>query len=169
MTSLQAWYDLQPSLRFMSLCMLENESTGKQHFTWLPSSKNLPSSAIRMRLLVPSHSSLTALWCLSSRKQPLLVPSISWEQSLQDKIHHHKRSSGSRPGLIQPWDMGRTQEAEPSTCTDISLVSPCRWKGLAWSKGQLCQHIYSNPLPEKLLPRKYQTFSPRAGSVGHNV
>lgn len=62
------------------------------------------------------------------KTQPLLVSSLGWEQSLQDKIHHHKRSSVSQLGLIQPWDMGGTWEAELSTCADISPVSPCRWQ-----------------------------------------
>lgn len=31
----------------------------------------------------PSHNALTALWCLPSKKQPLLLPSISWAQSLR--------------------------------------------------------------------------------------
>lgn len=80
---------------------------------------------------VPSHNALTALWCLPSKEQPLLLPSISWAQSLWDKIHRHKRSSGLQLGWIQSSDMGRMQEAELFTCADTSLVSLCSWKGTA--------------------------------------
>lgn len=53
-TRLQAWYDLQPSLRFMSLCMLGDESTGKQHFSLLPLSKTclLQQSTCKLRCLL---------------------------------------------------------------------------------------------------------------------
>lgn len=30
---------------------------------------------------VPPHNTLTALWCLLSKEQPLLLPSISWAES----------------------------------------------------------------------------------------
>lgn len=32
---------------------------------------------------VPSHNALTALWCLPSKEQPLLLLSISWAESLR--------------------------------------------------------------------------------------
>lgn len=65
---------------YHSVCweMSLQESSISVYYLW---AKTCLPQRSACKLMPPSRSSLTALWCPPSKKQPLLIQPISWEQS----------------------------------------------------------------------------------------
>lgn len=157
MTSLQAWYDLQSSLRFVSLSILGDEPTGKQHFTLLPVSKTcLPQQSAHELCTFPKRFNCPLV---SSLKRTAFTPTIHQLSTVSET-----KFAIIKGGLVHSWAEFNPEiwaEHRNQNCPPMLTHHSCHWadrRALPQSKGHLHQQIHSNPLPGKLPPCTYKPF-----------